>query len=204
MGTLDFFIKHFKIDPTGGPRICIPGCKRKDIAGWLYDLDFRVAVEVGVASGEYTEILCKNNKQMHVYGIDPWIPYPEYTDYSGNEIDGMKGDCMKRLKRYSNYTLIEKLSMDALADFEDDSVDFAYIDANHYEPYVSQDIAGWYKKVKKGGILAGHDFIPGSDVAKAITSFAEKNNIDPWFVLGADEKVDGQRRDRTRSWMLIK
>jgi cephalosporin hydroxylase len=43
--------------------------------------------------------------------------------------------------------------------FENNSLDFVYIDANHAYNYVVQDIELWYPKVKKGGYLCGHDYI---------------------------------------------
>jgi hypothetical protein len=39
--------------------------------------------------------------------------------------------------------------MDALNDFEDDSLDFVYIDGNHEFPYVAEDLFHWSKKVRK-------------------------------------------------------
>lgn len=38
------------------------------------------------------------------------------------------------------------------------SVDFCFVDGDHTEPVVSQDIKNYYPKVKKGGIYSGHDY----------------------------------------------
>jgi hypothetical protein len=43
-------------------------------------------------------------------------------------------------------------------EFEDESIDFVFIDANHTYEFVSKDIAAFLPKMKKGGIMAGHDF----------------------------------------------
>ena len=48
--------------------------------------------------------------------------------------------------------------MDAVKDFADGSLDFVYIDGHHGFKYVAEDIWEWHKKVKKGGIVAGHDY----------------------------------------------
>jgi predicted O-methyltransferase YrrM len=46
-----------------------------------------------------------------------------------------------------------------LADrFSDESVDFIWIDADHHYSSVIQDIRAWWPKLKKGGIIAGHDY----------------------------------------------
>lgn len=42
--------------------------------------------------------------------------------------------------------------------FDDDSLDFVYIDASHYYDKVKLDILAWLPKVKTGGTIAGHDY----------------------------------------------
>lgn len=55
---------------------------------------------------------------------------------------------------YSN----KKTSMEAVNDFPPRSLDFVYIDADHRFPFVAEDIYYWYWRVKRGGIIAGHDY----------------------------------------------
>ena len=99
--------------------------------------------------------------------------------------------------------------MDALKDFENRSLDFVYIDANHDVQHVMEDIAGWINKVKKGGILAGHDFEPPKNarshghVTFAVPAFAEAWHINPWFILGSDTRLPGEIRDSARTWFWI-
>jgi predicted O-methyltransferase YrrM len=47
----------------------------------------------------------------------------------------------------------------AADDFLDNSLDFVYIDAGHRFDDVVQDIIKWTKKVRKGGIISGHDYM---------------------------------------------
>jgi predicted O-methyltransferase YrrM len=47
--------------------------------------------------------------------------------------------------------------LDAVADFELESVDLIYIDGCHDE--IIKDIRGWFSRVKIGGVIAGHDYI---------------------------------------------
>ena len=96
--------------------------------------------------------------------------------------------------------------------FADNSLDFVYIDANHQDPYVTQDITAWQGKVRPGGILAGHDYArprgkdgaPQHNVKGAVQTYAAENNIRPWFVLGSFKAPRGEQRDSVRSWMWIK
>lgn len=63
-----------------------------------------------------------------------------------------------RTKDIKNIIKIRKKSMEAVKDFPDRSLDAVYIDAEHDEPSVREDIREWRKKVKFGGYLCGHDY----------------------------------------------
>lgn len=49
-------------------------------------------------------------------------------------------------------------SVSGASRFEDDSVFFAFLDADHLYEGIRDDIAAWKGKIKSGGILAGHDY----------------------------------------------
>ncbi len=66
---------------------------------------------------------------------------------------------VSRTKDVSNIIKIRKTSVEAAKDFEDGSLDAVYIDAEHDEASVREDIKAWYPKIKRGGVLSGHDFI---------------------------------------------
>lgn len=55
--------------------------------------------------------------------------------------------------------MIRALSHEVADLFADESLDYVYIDGNHAYDYVKLDLETWYPKLKKGGILAGHDYI---------------------------------------------
>lgn len=64
--------------------------------------------------------------------------------------------------------------------FEDRYFDFVFIDADHREESVKKDILAWLPKVKKGGIIAGHDYYnQGPMRAKAAVNSLVKNNVLP-------------------------
>ena len=64
-------------------------------------------------------------------------------------------------------------STEAISNVQDNSLDLVFIDANHDYLFVKQDIELWKKKVKQGGIIAGHDYnYPGiTGVKKAVDEF---------------------------------
>ena len=65
---------------------------------------------------------------------------------------------LERTSNIKNIIKIRKTSVDASKEFEDFSLDAVYIDAEHDPTSVRSDVNAWKNKVKKGGILCGHDF----------------------------------------------
>src|SRR3990167_2122119 len=182
---------------------------RNQLAELIHELDFKGAVEVGVADGTYSEVLMQANPQMELYGVDPFVPYRGYTDYTRkNTFAGMEQHAHDTLDKYPNYEFIKEFSMDAVKRFADDSLDFVYLDANHADPYITQDITGWWPKLRRGGIMAGHDWVRtngsmGQNVKDATVKFAKDNNL-ILFILGTKAIREGEVRDVSRSWMIIK
>merc|ERR1711879_559644 len=54
--------------------------------------------------------------------------------------------------------LIKGLSVQAAKMFEDESLDWVYVDALHDHKSVIKDLEAWYPKVRWGGFLSGDDY----------------------------------------------
>ena len=205
--TLQFILEKNNLT-LGGQIIEIPNVSRFDLIKWLKELDFKTGVEVGVAHAEYSKFIAYLNPQMKVCGVDPYVGYKEYKDYV-KEITfrGIHLEAQARMRPYNNYKFIEKFSMEAVKDFEDNFLDFVYIYANHQDPYITQDIVEWTKKVRSGGIVAGHDYVKLKhtrvDVIKAVNKYVKEKNL-ALFILGSSARNTGEMRERVRSWMFIK
>lgn len=65
---------------------------------------------------------------------------------------------LERTVNIPNIVKIRKTSVEAARDFADQSLDAVYIDAEHDEINIRTDIKTWGPKLKKGGVLSGHDF----------------------------------------------
>jgi hypothetical protein len=74
--------------------------------------------------------------------------------------------------------------MDAVGEFEHESIDFVYIDGNHRFDFVMTDLIRWAKRVKKGGIVALHDYchFHWSGVVRAVDAYTYCHDIRPWFI----------------------
>lgn len=196
-----------------GTRVAIPDTDRNDFAQFLSDEGYKVGVEVGVNQGEYGIILCKAG--LKVYGIDCWENYRGYKRV-GKYVSHYE-EAVEALKDY-DYTIIKKYSMDALDDFEDGSLDFVYIDGNHTLPYIVMDIFGWERKVRRGGIISGHDYanisgfsehkdpptFDGCHVKTGVNACIDIMHIKKLYVLGRHDKVEGEKRDKWRTWFFFR
>ena len=82
--------------------------------------------------------------------------------------------------------LIRKFSAEAMLDFEDNSIDWIYIDGNHSYEFVKEDLNGWWPKLKSGGYLCGDDYIDGKyqveelqfGIIKAVDEFKEEREAE--------------------------
>lgn len=64
---------------------------------------------------------------------------------------------MEKMGVWDTIHPIKASSEEAVGQFEDESLDMVFIDADHRYDYIIKDLKAWLPKVKKGGILCGHD-----------------------------------------------
>jgi hypothetical protein len=200
-------VKLLEAIKTDGRPFEIPDCSRDELPQYFVEMGYKVGAEIGVYKAEYTK-----DAGLKIFGVDPWLDYSDYHNTKGQERISYLYEHAKRVVApYPNCTLIKKTSVEAAAEFEDESLDFVYIDANHLLQYVIEDICVWSKKVKKGGVISGHDYFYKKrdksnviHVPFAIKAYVDAYDIKSWYVLGSEKHIEGEKRDRWRSWMWIK
>ena len=170
-------------------------------------LDYRVGVEIGTERGRFASDICVRCPKVKLYAVDPYIPYEEAGEvYSKEMMDDNYNEAKRRLS-VLNCEVVRKTSMEAVKDFEDNSLDFVFIDGNHKFEYVLEDIKEWTKKVKPGGVVCGHDYERKHDfgVVNAVNKYVKENRIYPWFVLHVPAHNPPRgRSDFVDCWMFIK
>lgn len=154
--------------------------RREHIAEMFAECGFKVGAEIGVRWGEYSEMILRKNPGVKLYCVDSWAPYERVGQVRQDRIYSRA----KRVLGHLGATLIRKPSQEALADFADRSLDFVYIDAMHDFDNCMMDLIGWSKKVKSGGIVAGHDFtnMPGCGVIPAVEAYTRGHMIYEWYI----------------------
>lgn len=197
---------------TGKP-VQVPDCPRNELPQFFADLGFKTGAEIGVYKGEYAARFCQVG--LTTYAIDPWLAYKGAGPHQESQArqDFLFGHASRLLAQYKNAVVIRKTSMDAVKDFKPESLDFVYIDGDHRFPSIAQDLSEWYLRVKKGGIVSGHDYFttPPSQiysichVKPVLDAFIETFEIPNFFVFGRSKPIELEgRNDKTLSWMFFK
>jgi len=135
----------------------------------IKDKNPKVGAEIGVLSGNVTvEVLKKIPTIKTYYAIDPWEWYPTYEDtlsehgkkrWNKDMLDRNFIKFKKNTKQFGDRVKILKMfSNEAVKHIKDSSLDWIFIDGNHSYEYVKEDIELYLPKVKKGGLLGGHDY----------------------------------------------
>lgn len=141
-------------------------------------------VEIGVFRQSFCkQVLRTISDRLDCYWlIDPWRP--EYcTDGSGSDytIDQWEDEYINSCRLMFDYGCVKILRMTshkAARLFENMSIGLVYIDGSHKENDVIADIRAWLPKIKKGGIIAGHDYGAGwPDVVNAVKGEFEPSKI---------------------------
>jgi len=106
--------------------------------------------------------IVNSNKDIKFDCIDNWLFEGEI--YSRNsEYMKMKHNAfnmfLKNIEPLSKVINYHKMdSVEASKLYDDESLEFVYVDASHYYENVKNDLTYWYPKVKSGGVIAGHDY----------------------------------------------
>lgn len=131
-----------------------------------------VGCEIGVYLGENAKVILRNLPIRKLYLIDPYEPYYEYGELIEDSNDETFEKARKRLKRFKGkIEFIRKKSVDA-ANSVPNNLDFVYLDGNHEYEHLKRDIECYLPKVKKGGVLGGHDINFFTGVFKAVSELA--------------------------------
>ena len=175
--------------------------RRNQFIKMLADRGAKIGVEVGTDHGQYAQQLCAGILGLKLYCVDPWVAYTEGNEvHTQEEMNQIYEEALERTKAF-NCIPLRETSMGAVNRFDDDSLDFVFVDGNHSYDFVLEDIREWYRKVKPGGIIAGHDYKidPENDygVIEAVNVFVAEKNIAPWFILHAGGSL-------VDCWMIIK
>lgn len=131
------------------------------ISTLLNQRNCKVGVEIGTFKAEFSRSILER-WDGRLYMIDPWRPLGEDYEDSSNHAEHLNAyrEASENLKGFEDRSfMLRGLSSQLVDLFEDNSLDWVYIDGNHAYDFVKQDLELWWPKLKKGGIMSGHDFL---------------------------------------------
>jgi hypothetical protein len=146
--------------------------------------------EIGVWRGDFSREIHYENSPDELILIDPWEFQPDFENrmYGGSvaksqkDMDQMYEGVKNSFKKHENVTIYRDYSEQAANNIEDNSLDWVYIDGNHYYEYVKKDLKIFSNKVNPGGFIVGDDYDwtpkPGGDqeVKRAVDEVVEKSD----------------------------
>lgn len=137
------------------------GSKFVEIGSWKGKSAAYLAVEI-INSGKDISLDC----------VDTWMGSSEHIEDENVKTNSLYELFIKNTSSLSS--VINPIRMDSVSaskKYQDNSIDFVFIDGSHDYKSVKLDISSWITKVKIGGIIAGHDYDCWKNVRKAVDDF---------------------------------
>lgn len=156
------------------------------VKGWFsFSLVYLAAVKEAPDPAHFVEIGCwkgrsacfmaveiaNSGKKIRFDCIDTWLGSADMQDHK-EVIEGtLFSEFLANTAPVAHLrNVIRMPSVEAARQYEDGSLDFVFIDADHAYDCVSADIKAWWPKVKPGGVIAGDD-AQGKGVDRAVREF---------------------------------
>ncbi len=161
-------------------------------------------VEVGVHRGGFSAAILSVWKGKKLHAVDPWLHQGVKMDIS-DESQEIHDENLRVTKETlskfkGRFAIVRDFSISASNRFLDGSLDFVYLDARHDYRSIWSDLEVWYPKVRKGGIISGHDY-KNSCVRKNLVEV--KRAVDNFFLI-VGGKIETTTEDNLPSWHVIK
>jgi len=145
--------------------------------------------ELGVDEGGFSERIVTTCTPAELHLVDFWGS----DRYNQNKRKAVE-DRFHSQRESGQVSIHLGLSTEVVHSFEDGYFDWVYIDTDHKYKTTIQELELWSKKVKSGGILAGHDYITGNwnnivryGVIEAVYEFCHKYN---WEIIYITAELD--------------
>ena len=133
--------------------------------------------EIGVSLGKYSEQILTVTQPQKLYLIDAW------ANESYKSHKQIVTDRFKKEISLEQVIICQGFSTVELEKFEDGFFDWVYLDSDHTYENVAKELEICRRKVKAGGIIAGHDYVTGQwlkkqryGVIEAVNEFCIKSN----------------------------
>jgi len=158
---------------------------RIDLLDMFGRLGFTKGAEIGVNRASYSREMLRRIPDLHLSCIDPWgeYKYSHRTEEGQNRDYGIAMEKLKPWVDIAKCEVIKDCSYNVHHEFKDGSLDFIYIDGAHDFDNICLDLIYWCPKVRKGGIIAVHDYFNfrRGGVVDAVNAYTKNHMIEDWY-----------------------
>jgi Methyltransferase domain len=137
-----------------------------------------VAAEIGVNKGEFSKEIMDKTSPVALHLVDVW----DTQRYHSGLYELVTRKFAKAISE-DRVVIHRALSTDACGDFEGNFFDWIYIDTDHSYKTTRDELKLYAPKMKKGGVIAGHDYSMGAwdhayryGVVEAVQEFCVEND----------------------------
>ena len=159
-----------------------------------------VGVEIGVFLGTNTKTIFENLDIRKLYLVDPYNEDSSIFQNTQYRAFIIEYQAHVNLELYEDKIVWVKDISDNIIYYFEDDFDFVYVDGDHKYEGVIRDLNIFYKLIKSGGIIGGHDFdaeTEGNQVRKAVYDFFAPLRKEIHFDFDPDD-------NKTLDWWVFK
>lgn len=128
----------------------LEGYQRHHVLRLLPDRPGMIALELGVAGGGFSRRLVASGRFTQLFGVDMYADTHDTSQYK---------EALRTIGLNEPYKLLRMTFDEAYDLFDDESIDFIYIDGYaHSGQEGGETIWAWAQKVRMGGVIAGDDY----------------------------------------------
>ena len=139
-------------------------------------------VELGSWTGRsaaYCVVELLNREKLgEFYCVDSWKGEAAIA-YDPDTVQDLKKIFKQNVKPVVKHiNMLNMISWNAAKRFDDNSVDFCYVDAGHSYEAVTKDLEAWWPKIRPGSMFGGDDYTKGyPGVQQAVWDFFGPRDI---------------------------
>lgn len=141
-----------------------------------------ICAEIGIDEGVFSKYIAEQSDPTMFHMIDAWAPLGTLGSRAMTPERGISK--ITRVNEHFTPMIVKRRVMihrghalDVLPLFPDQYFDWVYIDAGHDFDEVSEELVICKSKVRKGGMIAGHDiYFDDDDVGRIQRSFPSVKN----------------------------
>jgi len=147
-------------------RLCLGKTDRFDLwATFLNEIEAKVVAEIGVFRGLFAAAMLERCPSIETYYmIDPWRHLDDWNkpaNVSDAKFDAIMSEALERTNfAASRVKVLRGRTQDVVGQIADQSLDFAYIDADHSLRGITIDLQLILPKIRPDGSIGGDDFSP--------------------------------------------